>query len=219
VKRAAKKRRSNVQRTSEMRARLIKAAIETLYRSGYSATTTIEVARRARVSRGAMLHHFPTRTDLLLATASHIVVTDQQYRIQHLFSLKVASSLERFYAAADVSWEVHRRPTTIALLEIMMATRSDKALGRAFAAFQRMWVQSKYDAAAMVATDLGVEDVVAVANLIALHQACMRGLAIELMFTHNPDEVEAARQLQATFGRTFADNLVAEAQRKRGTGQ
>jgi AcrR family transcriptional regulator len=216
MKQSTKKRRSNAQRTSEMRARLITAAIDTLYRSGYSATTTIEVARRARVSRGAMLHHFPTRIDLLLATASHIVVTDQQYRVQQLFSLEVASGLERFYAAADVSWEVNRRPTTIALLEIMMATRSDKALGRAFASFQRTWVQSKYDAAEMVAADLGVDDVGAVATFISLHQACMRGLAIELMFTHNPDEVEAARQLQTAFQRTFADNLVAEARRRRG---
>jgi AcrR family transcriptional regulator len=215
-RRAAGRRRSNVQRTSEMRARLIQAAIETLYKSGYSATTTIEVARRARVSRGAMLHHFPTRIHLLLATAEHIVYSDHEYRMRHLFTARQAPGLERFYAAADVSWELHRRPTTIALLEIMMATRSDKELGRAFAPFQKMWVQSKHDAAAMMAADIGVDNVDTVANLICLHQACMRGLAIELMFTHNPEEVEAARQLQSAFGRQFADNLVAEMRRRRG---
>jgi AcrR family transcriptional regulator len=212
--RPAKKRRSNVQRTSEMRARLIEAAIDTLYRSGYSATTTIEVARRARVSRGAMLHHFPTRIHLLLATANHIVETDREFRRGKLFAMKLAPGLERFYAASDVSWEVHRRPSTIALLEIMMATRSDKALGKAFASFQKMWVQSKHDAAARMAADLGVEDTVAVANLIRVHQACMRGLAIELMFTRNAQEVEAARQLQVGFGRMFAENLVAESRKR-----
>jgi AcrR family transcriptional regulator len=215
-RRPAKKRRSNAQRTSEMRARLIQAAIDTLYRSGHSATTTIEVARRARVSRGAMLHHFPTRTDLLLATGNHILASDREFRHSKLFSIKLTNGLERFYAASDVSWELHRRPSNIALLEIMMATRSDKRLGRAFASFQKMWVQSKHDAAAKMAADLGVEDVVAVANLIRLHQACMRGLAIELMFTHNAADVEAARQLQVGFGRTFAENLVAQSSRKRG---
>jgi AcrR family transcriptional regulator len=216
-RRPAKQRRSNVQRTSEMRARLIQAAIQTLYRSGHAATTTIEVARRARVSRGAMLHHFPTRNHLLLATADHILQSDREFRRERLFKANVASGLERFYAASDISWEVHRRPSNIALLEIMMATRSDKALGKAFASFQRRWEQSRRDAAMRMAADLGIGDVVAVANLIRLHQACMRGLAIELMFTHNAEEVEAARQLQVGFGRAFAENLVADAGRKRET--
>lgn len=200
-----------------MRARLIQAAIDTLYRSGHSATTTIEVARRARVSRGAMLHHFPTRTRLLLATANHIVDSDHEFRRGKLFSTKIAPGLGRFYAASDVSWELHRRPSNIALLEIMMATRSDRALGKAFASFQKMWVQSKRDAAVKMAADLGVEDVVAVANLIRLHQACMRGLAMELMFTRNAADVEAARALQVGFARTFAESLVAQSRRKRGT--
>jgi AcrR family transcriptional regulator len=216
-RRPSKPARSNLQRTSQMRARLIQAAVETLYRAGYSAATTIEVARRARVSRGAMLHHFPTRADLLLATAQHILDDDRQYRREHLFKTSMAPGLERFYAASDVSWEVHRRPSTIALLEIMMATRSDRALAKAFAAFRKMWIQSKHDAAARMAADLGVDDVVAVANLIRLHQACMRGLAIELMFTRNAEEVEAARRLQAGFSRVFAEQLVAHARHTRGT--
>jgi AcrR family transcriptional regulator len=211
----AKKRRSNVQRTSEMRARLIKATIETLYRSGYSATTTIEVACRARVSRGAMLHHFPTRNDLLLATANHIVESDREYRRARLS--KLAPGLTRFYATSDVSWEVHRRPSTIALLEIMMATRSDKALGKTFAAFQKMWIQSPHSVAVRIAEHLGVDDIAAVANLIRLHQACMRGLALELMFTRNAEEVEAARHLQVNFGRAFAEQLIAETKRKHGS--
>src|SRR5580658_8562348 len=101
-RRPAKKRRTNVQRTSEMRGRLIQAAIDTLYRSGYSATTTIEVARRARVSRGAMLHHFPTRVHLLLAAAHFIFESDREYRHTHTSS--VAPGLQRFYAISDVSW-------------------------------------------------------------------------------------------------------------------
>ena len=211
-----KKRRSNEQRTSEMRARLIEAAIDTLYRAGYSATTTVAVARRARVSRGAMLHHFPTRVHLLLAAAQYIFDSDRQYRRERLFAPELGSGLQRFYAASDVSWEVHRRPSTIALLEIMMATRSDKALAEAFAPFLRVWNRSRHDAAEKMAADLGVDDVVAVANLIRLHQACMRGLAIELMFTHNEKEVEAARKLQVGFDRGFAEKLVAGAGRKRG---
>ena len=49
-------RRTNEQRSTETRGKLIKTAIDLLYRSGYSATTTVMVAKRAKVSRGAMLH-------------------------------------------------------------------------------------------------------------------------------------------------------------------
>jgi AcrR family transcriptional regulator len=67
---AKRARRTNEQRSSETRARLIKAAIEVLYRSGHSAATTIIIAKRAGVSRGAMLHQFRTRDQLLVAVAS-----------------------------------------------------------------------------------------------------------------------------------------------------
>src|SRR5687768_13069662 len=59
------------ERSAATRAKLIRATIATLNTLGYTATTTIEVVRRARVSRGAMLHHFSTRAELLLGTAEH----------------------------------------------------------------------------------------------------------------------------------------------------
>jgi AcrR family transcriptional regulator len=211
---APQKRRTNVERTAETRGKLIAAAIDALYQCGYSSATTIEVAKRARVSRGAMLHQFPTRVELLLAVAQHIVDSDSRYRHEHLSREKFATALERFYAAADVSWTVHTQPSTIALLEIMMATRSDSDLRKGFAPFLKTWRQTRRDAAARMAADLGVENIKEVATLIGLHQASMRGLAIELMFTRDPQEVESARHLLARFDRMFAEKLVASAKIK-----
>jgi len=54
-------RRSNAQRSAETRRRLIKAAITCLHVNGYAATTTVAIADKAKVSRGAMLHQFPTK--------------------------------------------------------------------------------------------------------------------------------------------------------------
>ncbi|MGC9544677.1 helix-turn-helix domain-containing protein, partial [Streptomyces sp. UG1] len=42
------------------RAQIVDAAVESLIEVGVAATTTLEVQRRAGVSRGALLHHFPT---------------------------------------------------------------------------------------------------------------------------------------------------------------
>jgi AcrR family transcriptional regulator len=38
-----------------------------------AATTTIETARRAGLSRGAQLHHFPTKAELLTAAVEHLL--------------------------------------------------------------------------------------------------------------------------------------------------
>ncbi|MGC9544945.1 TetR family transcriptional regulator, partial [Streptomyces sp. UG1] len=43
-----------------------------------AATTTLEVQRRAGVSRGALLHHFPTREDLFGAAIGVLVARNQQ---------------------------------------------------------------------------------------------------------------------------------------------
>ena len=52
---------------------LIDAALEVIAEVGLSAATTDRFARRAGVSRGAMLHHFPTREDIILAAMMHLL--------------------------------------------------------------------------------------------------------------------------------------------------
>jgi AcrR family transcriptional regulator len=70
---AAPKRRSQAERSEDMRLRLVEAAAAILRRKGYAGLRTAEVARVARVSRGAQLHHFPTKDSLVLATAAHLL--------------------------------------------------------------------------------------------------------------------------------------------------
>ena len=66
-------RRTQAERSATTRARILKAAVNCLYRNGYGATTTVSVAASAKVSRGAMLHHFPSKADLMLATLTHVL--------------------------------------------------------------------------------------------------------------------------------------------------
>jgi ribosomal protein L20 len=152
-----------------------------------------------------MLHQFPTRVDLLLAVAQHIIDANSRYRREQLGS---ESGLKRFYAAADVSWAVHSQPSAIALLEILMATRSDKDLRKGFESFRKLWIEARSNAAARMATDLGVTNVAELESLITLHQASLRGLAIELMFVRESEGIEKARRLLADYDRLFAEKLV-----------
>jgi len=55
------------ERTRAMRQRLLEATIDCLVEHGWSGTSTTQVSQRAGVSRGAQLHHFPTKNDLVVA--------------------------------------------------------------------------------------------------------------------------------------------------------
>lgn len=61
------KRRTQAERSEDMRARLAKAAYEVIAERGHSAFRTAAVLAHAGVSQGAMLHHFPTKESLTLA--------------------------------------------------------------------------------------------------------------------------------------------------------
>lgn len=70
--RAPRRRRSQAERSSEMRQRLLEATAEVLRTRGYAGLRTEEVSEVAGVSRGAQLHHFPTKDSLVLATTEYI---------------------------------------------------------------------------------------------------------------------------------------------------
>ena len=59
-------------RTRAMRARLLEATVELLVERGFAGTSTTLVSDRAGVSRGAQLHHFPTKNDLVVAAVEHL---------------------------------------------------------------------------------------------------------------------------------------------------
>ncbi|HEX5497287.1 MAG TPA: TetR/AcrR family transcriptional regulator [Mycobacteriales bacterium] len=54
------------------RQRLLEATVDCLVQRGWAGTTTTVVAERAGVSRGAQLHHFPTKSDLVTAAVRHL---------------------------------------------------------------------------------------------------------------------------------------------------
>jgi AcrR family transcriptional regulator len=215
TRRPVRPRRSNAERSATTRGAIIDAAIELLFSRGHTATTTIAVASRAAVSRGAMLHHFPTRVALLIATAEHIVTTQREER--RAKTRELGMGLKRYYAGADINWQVQKQPKTIALLEIMMATRSDPPLRKAFAPFIAQIREMRKQAASLVAADLGVTDQATVATMLDLHQATLRGLAIYLVCTQDEEAVESARRLFTHCSHTFAEALMQrEKNRARG---
>jgi AcrR family transcriptional regulator len=61
-----------VRNPTSTRASIVQATIDALEEVGYAGTTTVEVHKRAGVSRGALLHHFGSRAALLAAAVEEI---------------------------------------------------------------------------------------------------------------------------------------------------
>jgi AcrR family transcriptional regulator len=70
---AARPRRSQTERSEETQLRLVEAAVKILRKKGYAGLRSAEVSRVAKVSRGGQLHHFPSKDDLVAATAEHML--------------------------------------------------------------------------------------------------------------------------------------------------
>jgi AcrR family transcriptional regulator len=119
-------RRSQRERRVEMRERILNAAVLCLVELGYGETTTLAVQARAGVSRGALLHYFPTRTDLVVEAVDHLfdsVKADMRAQVR----ADVAEA-DRIAAAVDSLWESFRGPLFAAALELWMAARTDPDL-------------------------------------------------------------------------------------------
>jgi AcrR family transcriptional regulator len=91
-----------------MRHALLEAAVDSLVELGFARTTTLEVQRRAGVSRGALLHHFPSKAELLVATIAHLA--ERRGRDLKQRSLSLPTGPARVDAVLDTAVGVLRRP-------------------------------------------------------------------------------------------------------------
>ena len=121
-------RRSNVQRTVEMKNRLLAATIEVLLRRGYTDSTTREVANRAACSRGAFQHHFRTKEELVLAAVEHLF-DERNAQFRDAFS-KISADAYCPAAALDLLWRILGGDSFYVWLELAVAGRTDERLGQ-----------------------------------------------------------------------------------------
>jgi len=69
---AQPRRRTQAERSEETQARILKAAASLIRKRGYARFRTADVAAEAGLSRGAQLHHFPTKDALVVATLGYV---------------------------------------------------------------------------------------------------------------------------------------------------
>ena len=122
------------QRTLETRRKLLDATIDCLVHRGHVGTTTTEVAKRAKVSQGALYKHFPTKAQLLGATAEHLfaqLIVMFRAGFAEVAEEAIVDPSERLKAVLALLWGVFRTEGLAAAVELFTAARTDEALASA----------------------------------------------------------------------------------------
>lgn len=177
---------TQAERTLVTQQRLLTATIACLDELGYAGTTTNEVADRAGVSRGAMVHHYPSKSDLLIAALEHLVEERALELTKELEAIRESTKAPLgMDALVDLLWRTFSGKLYWAGLELFVAARTDAELREKFGPLERR-LAKRVLSLFLEETGMSSRDARAAIGL-SLH--LMRGMAMERIF-----EPDAARE-------------------------
>lgn len=128
-------RRTQESRSTAAREKLLQATIALLNERGYSGLTTKEVAQRAGFSNGALMHHFSTKADLVIAAGAHIY--ERHIENGRKAAASPAARKNPLKAFIDDCVNVYLGPDFIPTTEMMIAARTDPLMNAPFDAFMQ----------------------------------------------------------------------------------
>jgi AcrR family transcriptional regulator len=181
-------RRSQAARSAATQARLLDATIDCLVERGWAATSTTEVVRRAGVSRGAQVHHYPTKEDLVLAAVEHLL----ERRIAE-FQATFADLPVEQRSPADAMRLLYDncfRETFEAWLELVVAARTDAALHARFVLVESRFVENALATFQALFPDAAADTTFARIGL-RLAFSLLDGLAINRLMDADDAELDA----------------------------
>ena len=178
------------QQADKTRRAICDAAIGCLDEIGYADTSLARIQERAGLSRGALTHHFPTKEALIAATLDMLlgrsVMTGK--RVERAAWSKLPDKDAQVRAHLKWLWErLVRTPEGRALMEILMAARTDKALGKRTAKSLIDW-DARMGAAIVDVYESPDIDDADVVTLWAICRVFMRGMLVHERFTRNRAE-------------------------------
>ena len=125
---ATETRQRQADRSRETRRKLMEATVECLVERGWAGTTTTVVAERAGVSRGAQLHHFRTRGELVAAAVEHLGAESVLDLKERARQVDAGSPEDRIAAVVELIADFYASDLFTAALELWVAARTDPEL-------------------------------------------------------------------------------------------
>ena len=130
------------EKSDRTRRATLDAAIECFVEIGYAGSSTKIIAERAGITRGAMLHHFPIKRDLMNAVVAYI----NEKRIESFARAirRLRGIEDRNTRGIDVYWRSLHTDLYVAYAELRTAARTDaelnEVLSAATAEFEQRWL-------------------------------------------------------------------------------
>lgn len=118
-------------KSSKTRETILEATLDCLAEHGYANTTHNLICQKAKVSRGAMLHHYPTSQDLMVAVIDYAFYKHMTAFSQMVGSLTEESRQNRNTAIA-IDWELCLSREMQVYLELRVASRTNSELRAIF---------------------------------------------------------------------------------------
>jgi len=189
------------QRAWETRERILTAAVECLAEEGYTATTTSRIQARAGVSRGSLLHQFPSRDDLLIAAVQHLGAQ----RASDYDVAEAGGSPADADRAVEALWATFTGPLFSAALQLWVAAQHNPDLAASLAPHERELGRRIRAAAAAIFGERNAAHP-RFGELLSLLLSSMRGVA--LTYTFEPRD--AASDPHLASWRRLAQDILAE---------
>ena len=133
------------QKSASTRTQIIESAIKCFVEYGYSRTTTPLIAQKAGLSRGAMMHHFPSKLAIVRAAVEYL--HSKRLRAFRKAVVKPAADVDHVRQAVEAYWQHVRHPMFVAFFELAVAARTDKELADILKPAQEGFEKEWYDAA------------------------------------------------------------------------
>ena len=123
-------RRPQAERSRQSRHRILDAAVACLVEEGYARTNTLTIQARAGVSRGRLLHQFPSKDELLVAAAHHVCAARlaEAEAVERTLPSAAEDPAARLDAVVDLLWRTFHLPHFWAATELWVAARTEPAL-------------------------------------------------------------------------------------------
>jgi AcrR family transcriptional regulator len=208
------RRRTQAERSEETQTRILKAAANLIRKRGYAHFRTAEVAKEAGLSRGAQLHHFPTKDSLVVATLEYVFEQAQ------MLSRRRASAVNRprdlIEAVIEDAREFFFSEHFMVAIDIVLSTSTNQSVRKQILDISRKARRPVEAAWAEALAANGVPGQLA-SDIVALTLSLVRGMALRTLWDNDPKWFDELFSLWRQMIKVFLSDRQPRSRVRRGS--
>ena len=162
-------------KSQSTKQQILDATVHCIVRLGYANTTTMKIAEEANLSRGATLHHFRSKKDIISATVDYLY--EKRKRAFFNSAQKLPAGADRITLAVESYREHVKHPLFVAFFELSVAARHDEQLHQILIPAQKKFDEEWYAMAVEIFPEWK-KDAGAFRFALELSQTLMEGIAL-----------------------------------------